>query len=137
MLKDVVRAVLAAIPEIQAERDCLDRAAGIIPTEETDLFTDRSTVERTFEENTHEEELEQRLLAFGEESLLKAEALMYYGRDCEPCTFHGKLDYLRSRRVSKTEIVRTIMEKIPACGGYFENAQRKLQEENISLEDIE
>lgn len=136
MTKDVVQAVLAAIPDIQAEEDRLNREYGIDPTKGIDLFTDRSAWERTFEENPHIQELEQRLLGFDEESLLKTEALMYYGRDREPCRFREKLDSLRSHLDSKAEIVRTIMEKIPACGLYFEEAQRKLQREGLSIDAI-
>jgi hypothetical protein len=127
MTKDVMQMVLATIPDISAEEDRLDHEYGIDPTQAIDLFNDRPALERAFEENSHDEELQQRLLGFDEESLLKAEALMYYGRDRDDCTYREKLDYFRGRRDSKAEIVRTIIEKIPACRGYFEEAERKLR----------
>ncbi len=136
MTKNVVQALLAAIPAIEAENNRLDEEYGTQNKVGIDLFNDRKQIERTFAKNAHEDRLEQRLMAFDDESLLKAETLMYYGRDRERCTFREKLNYLRSRRDSRHEIVRTIMEKIPACGEYLVVGQSKLRREGLSVDMI-
>jgi hypothetical protein len=101
--RDVVNLILAAIPEIRAERARRDR-------------------------------LRQELLSF-DESLLRAEAVLYFGRDRD-VSFGDKLAYLRGLEEAREVIVSTLLEKVPACARYFAQAMANLQNEGLALEAV-
>jgi hypothetical protein len=69
------------------------------------------------------------------EVLLKLEALMYFGRDRDT-TFAEKLEVFRRRREARSDIVRTILEKVPACGRYFCDAVERLLEEGEDVNSL-
>lgn len=135
MLKDVLRDILAALPAIEAEDMRLEEKHGIDTTMAFNLF-DTAVIARAFDENRPEKDLEKILVAHDHESLLLAEALLYYGRDNQQCAFQEKLDYLRGLNDSKTELVRTIMEKRSAFRRYVGSALEKLETEGLTVEDI-
>jgi hypothetical protein len=126
--RDVVNLILAAIPEIRAERTRLDRRHGIDQTDNIDL-TELPV------EDTRSTRLRAELMSFDEESLLRAEAAMYYGRDCD-VAFHEKLACLRRLGEPKELIVGTLLEKLPACARYFAQAMTDLQNEGLALEAV-
>jgi hypothetical protein len=128
MTRDVVHAILTALPEIQAERARLNREHGSDRTGDIDLT-------RLPPENVRNTELRTHLLSFDDESLLGAEALMYYGRDRD-VTFREKLAYLRRLDEPKDWIVGTLLEKLPACARYFAQAMADLPREGLSLEAV-
>lgn len=135
MITDVIRAIQDAIPKIRSEEFRLDRKHGIDRTKGFDLFAEKS-IERAFEDNVHEKELEETLMACDQESLLKVEALMYYGRDNDGSTFTQKLEYLREHYDSKAMIVRTMLEKLPALTRYLQKGEAKLRESGMSVDTI-
>jgi hypothetical protein len=102
--QEIINAILAAIPEIRAER-------------------------------VHRDRVRQQLLSFDDESLLRAEAALYYGRDRD-VSFSEKLAYLRSLKEAKEVIVSTLLEKVPACARYFAQAMTDLQNEGLALEAV-
>ena len=126
--KDIVHAILTAIPHIQAERARLNHERGVARPPDNRLTQMPS-------ENVRESELRTRLMLFDDESLLKAEALYYYGRDGD-LTFRKKLDDLRRRGEPKEWIVSTLLEKLPAWEMCFEHAQDRLQKAGLSLETV-
>jgi hypothetical protein len=86
-------------------------------------------------ERARRDRLRQELLAFDEESLLRAEAVMYDGRDRD-VSFQEKLAYLRRLAEPKDWIIGTLLEKLPACARYFAQAQADLQKEGLSLDGV-
>jgi hypothetical protein len=119
--QDVVNLILAAIPEIRAER-----------ARRREHGTDRTEMPV---ENVRSTELRNQLLSFDDESLLRAEAVLYFGRDRD-VSFGDKLAYLRSFKEAKEVIVSTLLEKVPVCARYFAQAMADLPREGLSLEAV-
>jgi hypothetical protein len=129
-----VQEILKAIPAIGAEDVRLDEKHGIDPTMGLRLFDERSMI-RMLEINQEHEKLKSYLGTIDYELLLKLEALMYFGRDHDG-TFAEKLDFFRRRREARSDIVRTILEKVPACGRYFTDAVERLSEEGADVDSL-
>lgn len=126
-LLDGVRAILKAIPAIVAEDVRLDEKHGIARAVGLRLFDEQSTI-RMLEINREADKLREYLGSTDYETLLKLEALMYFGRDRD-ATFAEKLDACRRRREARSDIIRAILEKVPACGRYFVDGVERLLEE--------
>ena len=133
-LLDGVREILKAIPAIQAEDARLDEKHGIDLAAGLRLFDEQSTI-RMLEINREADKLREYLGTMDYETLLKLEALMYFGRDRD-ATFAGKLDAFRRRREARSDIIRTILEKVPACGRYFVDGVERLQEEGTEVNSL-
>jgi hypothetical protein len=69
------------------------------------------------------------------ETLLKLEALMHFGRDRD-ASFAEKLEYFRRRKEARSDIVRAVLEKVPACGRYLSDAVERLQEEGVDVNSL-
>jgi len=133
-LLDGVREILKAIPAIQAEDARLDEKHGIDLAAGLRLFDEQSTI-RMLEINREADKLREYLGTMDYETLLKLEALMYFGRDRD-ATFAEKLDAFRRRREARSDIIRTILEKVPACGRYFVDGVERLQEEGTEVSSL-
>jgi len=133
-LLDGVREILKAIPAIQAEDARLDEKHGIDLAAGLRLFDEQSTI-RMLEINREADKLREYLGTMDYETLLKLEALMYFGRDRD-ATFAEKLDSFRRRREARSDIIRTILEKVPACGRYFVDGVERLQEEGTEVNSL-
>ena len=81
------------------------------------------------------EKLKAFLATMAYETILKLEALMYFGRDRD-ATFTEKLDYFRRRKDARSDIVGAILEKVPACGRYFSDGVDRLLEEGVDLDSL-
>ena len=130
-LLDGVGEILKAIPAIEAEGVRLDAKHGIDQGVGLRLFDEQSTI-RMLESNREADKLRAYLGSMDYETLLKLEALMYFGRDRD-ATFAEKLDFFRRRREARSDIVRTILEKVPACGRYFADGVERLLEEGADV----
>ena len=130
-LLDAVGEVLRAIPAIGAADVRLDEKHGIHPALGLRLF-DAGTAMRMLEVNQETEKLKAYLGSVEYETLLKLEALMYYGRDRD-ATFAEKLEHCRRRKEARSDIIRAIVEKVPACGRYFCDAVERLLEEGADV----
>lgn len=130
-LLDGVKEILKAIPAIGAEEVRLDEKHGIDPTMGLQLFDEQSTI-RLLETNREAEKLRAYLGTMDYETLLKLEALMYFGRDRD-APFAEKLDAFRRRKEARADIVRTILEKVPTCGRYFADGVERLLEEGVEV----
>ncbi len=129
-----VKGILRAIPAIAAEEVRLDEKHGIERTTGLQLFDAASTI-RLLEINQEAEKLKAYLGTIEYETLLKIQALMYFGRDRD-ATFPEKLDALRGRKAARMDIIRTILEKVPVCGRYFTEAVERLWEEGVELDSL-
>jgi hypothetical protein len=128
MIRDVVRLILAAVSALQAERPRFDRGQGSDLPPDGDLArVPASTTRRT--------ELRTALMLFDDETLLKTEALYFYGRDRD-LTFRQNLDHLRRLGEPKDWIVTTLLEKLPACAMCFTQAEADLRQEGLSIETV-
>lgn len=133
-LLESVTEILKAIPAIGAAEVRLDEKHGIDPRSGLRLF-DPQTMIRMLEINQEAERLKTYLRTVDYETLLKLEALMYFGRDRD-ATFAEKLEYFRRRKEARSDIVRTVLEKLPACGRYFSDAVDRLLEEGVDLNSL-
>jgi hypothetical protein len=133
-LLDGVREILRAIPAIQAEDVRLDERHGIDQAVGLRPFDEQSTI-RMLEINREADKLRAYLGTTDYETLLKLVALMYFGRDRD-ATFAEKLDYFRRRREARSDIIRSILEKVPACGRYFVDGVERLQEEGAEVNSL-
>ncbi len=133
-LLDGVREILKAIPAIEAENVRLDGKHGIDQAAGLRLFDEQSTI-RMLETNREADKLRAYLGSTDYETLLKLEALMYFGRDRD-ATFAEKLDSFRRRREARSDIIRTILEKVPACGRYFVDGVERLLEEGTDVNSL-
>ena len=133
-LLECVGAILRAIPAIEAAAVRLDEKHGIVPTIGLRLFDPKSTI-RMLEINQEAEKLKAYLWTVDYETLLKLEALMYFGRDRD-ASFAEKLEYFRRRKEARSDIVRTVLEKVPACGRYFSDAVERLLEEGAVVNSL-
>jgi hypothetical protein len=133
-LLESVSEILRAIPAIEAAEVRLDEKHGIDPTIGLRLF-DAKTMIRMLEINQEAEKLTTYLRSIDYETLLKLEALMYFGRDRD-ATFAEKLEYFRRRKEARSDIVRTVLEKVPACGRYFSDAVERLLEEGADVNSL-
>ena len=133
-LLESVSEILKAIPAIEAAEVRLDEKHGIDPTNGLRLF-DAKTMIRMLEVNQEAETLKTYLGSIDYETLLKLEALMYFGRDRD-ATFAEKLEYFRRRKEARSDIVRTVLEKVPACGRYFSDAVERLLEEGADVNSL-
>jgi hypothetical protein len=129
-----VSEILRAIPAIEAAEVRLDEKHGIDPTIGLRLF-DAKTMIRMLESNQEAEKLKTYLGTIDYETLLKLEALMYFGRDRD-ATFVEKLEHFRRRKEARSDIVRTVLEKVPACGRYFSDAVERLLEEGVDVNSL-
>ena len=132
MTHDVVQTILTALPEVQADRARLNRERRDRPPD---------LVPATMpSENVRRNELRRALMSFDAESLLKAEALYYYGRDGGDMTFDmtfvETLEYLRGLDEPKDWIVSTLLEKLPACALCFAQAEADLRKKGLSIETV-
>jgi hypothetical protein len=130
-LLDGVGEILRAIPAIRAEEVRLDETHGIDRTRGLRLFDPQSTI-RMLEANRETDRLRALLGTADYETLLKLETLMYFGRDRD-ATFGEKLETFRRRREARADIIRRILEKVPACGRYFADGVERLLEEGVDL----
>ncbi|NJD90412.1 MAG: hypothetical protein FIA91_02680 [Geobacter sp.] len=109
------------------EKHGIDASCGINPFEE-------NVIKRAFEINLQEEQIEEYLTELDTDTLLKLEALMYFGRDggvlAEVEKYFAELDE------DKEEIVRTIIEKRAAYPSYFERAISNLKKSGVNVENI-
>jgi hypothetical protein len=135
MIKEILKDIFEAIPKIEQEDKLLDNKHGIDRKLGLDPFEEKN-IRRIFDENIYEKELEKRLMTYDYDALLKTEALIYYGRDIGSTKYKGKLHYFSKMAEPKEEIVRTILEKVPACKRYIVAAIQKLQHEGLRIEDI-
>jgi hypothetical protein len=135
MTGDVIQTILAAIPSIREESERLNKKYGIDPTRPLSPGGE-GAVARMSERNVSEDKLRDALFACDEKSLLKAVAVMYYGRDFNSGTFQQVLEELRSRHYHKHELVRTMLEKWAALPQYFTDAEAKLKGSGLSLGSI-
>jgi len=133
-LLECVGEILRAIPAIEAAAVRLDEKYGIVPTTGLRLFDPQSTI-RMLEINQEAEKLRAYLWTVDYETLLKLEALMHFGRDRD-ASFAEKLDYFRRRKEARPDIVRTVLEKVPACGRYFSDAVERLLEEGTDVHSL-
>jgi hypothetical protein len=134
MNMDVVNTLLAAIPEVRAEQARVSEKRGRDPALGVTVSPD-GFIAGAFPENARRRELEAKLMEFDEESLLKAEALFYFGRDRDG-PFAQKLAFLRKLDEPKVRVVRTLLDKLYVCGQYFALAQAELQKQGLSLDAI-
>lgn len=130
-LLDGVGEILRAIPAIQAEDVRLDEKHGIDRTVGLRLFDAQSTI-RMLEVNRETDSLRAYLGSADYETLLKLETLMYFGRDRD-AAFGEKLETFRRRREARSDIIRRILEKVPACGRYFADGVERLREEGVDV----
>jgi len=133
-LLESVSEILRAIPAIEAAEVRLDEKHGIDPTIGLRLF-DAKTMIRMLESNQEAEKLKTYLGTIDYETLLKLEALMYFGRDRD-ATFVEKLEHFRRRKEARSDIVRAVLEKVPACGRYFSDAVERLLEEGADVNSL-
>jgi len=95
---------------------------------------DKKVIQCAFETGPEEEKLESYMNALDYNTLLKIEALMYYGRD------GGKVDdkirYLSKLKELKEIIINTILEKCPSYRAYFNEAIKKLKRSGIELDSL-
>jgi len=133
-LLECVGEILRAIPAIEAAAVRLDEKYGIVPTTGLRLFDPQSTI-RMLEINQEAEKLRAYLWTVDYETLLKLEALMHFGRDRD-ASFAEKLEYFRRRKEARPDIVRTVLEKVPACGRYFSDAVERLLEEGTDVHSL-
>ena len=131
---DGVKEILRTIPAIEAENVRLDEKHGIEPVLGLCLFDQKSAI-RMLEINQEAEKLKAFLATMDYETVLKLEALMYFGRDRD-ATFAEKLDYFRRRKDARSDMVGAILEKVPACGRYFSDAVERLLEEGVDLDSL-
>ena len=130
-LLECVSEILRVIPGIQAAEVRLDEKHGIDPAIGLRLFDPKSTI-RMLENNPEAEKLKQYLSTVDYETLLKLEALMVFGRDRD-ATFAEKIESCRRRKEARSDIVRTLLEKVPACGRYLSDAVERLLEEGADV----
>lgn len=133
-LLDSVSEILKAIPAIQAAEVRLDEKHGIDPAIGLRLFDPKSAI-RMLESNHAAEELKRHLSTIDYDTLLKLEALMFFGRDRD-ATFPEKVESCRRRKEARSDIVRTLLEKVPACGRYFSDAVERLREEGADVHSL-
>ena len=133
-LLESVSEILRAIPAIQAAEVQLDEKHGIDPAVGLRLFDPKSTI-RMLESNQAAETLKRYLSTVDYETLLKLEALMFFGRDRD-ATFAEKLESCRRRKEARSDIVRTLLEKVPACGRYLSDAAERLLEEGVDVHSL-
>jgi hypothetical protein len=130
-LLESVGKILGGIPAIGAEGIRLDEKHGIGP--DTGLrLDDMQTAVRLLESNREEERLKTYLGTIDYETLLRLVALMYFGRDRD-ASFSDKLAAVRRRKMARSDMVRTILEKVPACGRYFIDGVDRLREEGVDV----
>lgn len=130
-LLESVCEILRAIPAIEAAAVRLDEQHGIDPTVGLRLFDPQSAM-RMLDVNPEAEKLKAYLASIDYETLLQLEALMYFGRDRD-ATFTEKVASCRRRREARSDIVRSVLEKVPACGRYFSDAVERLLEEGVDV----
>ena len=133
-LLECVGAILGAIPGIETAAVRLNEKHGIDPTTGLRLFDPQSTI-RMLDINQEAEKLKAYLSTVDYETLLRLEALMYFGRDRD-ASFAEKLEYFRRRKEARSDIVRTVLEKVPACGRYFSDAVERLREEGADVHSL-
>jgi hypothetical protein len=133
-VRDVLQLLMEYQPRIEEESRRLDAKHGIDRSLGIDFFAENSIARRQ-EENAAENELQSRLLACDEETLLKVMALYYYGRDRDGSKYAETLAYFRGRE-KKEGIVRTIMEKQPAWQQKFGIAIAALRKEGLDIDKI-
>ena len=132
MTKDVVQAILAAVPKILAEETRLDRKHGIDPGNNSTLMS-----AGVGEENVHETALLNELLSYDHASLQTALALLYYGQYIANRKFEPTLRFIQKQAMSKSEIVTTLMGKAAASRRYFPAAVAKLLRKNeLAMDEI-
>ena len=134
MVKQVLQDILNALPLIEAEHDRLDKKHGIADRGVVDL-TNPIDVARGIEANQAKLDLGQKLMAHDHESLLKAAALLYYGRG-DSRRFNDVLKDFRVRNVTADQIVGMVLEKQGVIQGYVEVARRKLETEGLTIDTI-
>jgi hypothetical protein len=128
MTRYILHALLTARPQIQAEHARLTHERGVARPSDNRLA-------QMLPENVRRTQLRTRLMSFDDETLLKAEALYYYGRDGDS-SFRKKLAFLRRLGESKEQIVSTLLEKWPAWEMCFANAEDRLRKAGLSLEAV-
>ncbi len=133
-LLESVSEILRAIPAIQAAEVQLDEKHGIDPAIGLRLFDPKSTI-RMLESNHETETLRRYLSTVDYETLLRLEALMFFGRDRDS-TFAEKVEACRRRKEARSDIVRTLLEKVPACGRYFSDGVERLLEEGADVKSL-
>jgi hypothetical protein len=133
-LLECVGAILRAIPAIAATAVRLDEKHGIDPATGLRLFDPKSTI-RMLENNPEADKLKAYLWTVDYETLLKLEALMCFGRDRD-ASFAEKLEYFRRRKEARSDIVGTVLERVPACGRYFSDAVEWLLEEGVDVHSL-
>jgi hypothetical protein len=136
MLMDVLRDVLEAMPRIEAEDARLDEVHGITPIPPDGQFREMQwDSPRLLEHNVHTEELERKLMTHDTQSLLKMEALLYYGRG-DYDSFDDAVRYFRGMDGGTFEPIRTILEKLTVLREYVDRARRRLEAEGRSIETL-
>ncbi len=130
-LLESVSEILRAIPAIEAAAVRLNEKHGIDPAIGLRLFDPQSTI-RMLDVNQEAERLKRYLSIVDYETLLKLEALMYFGRDCDS-PFAETVERCRRRREARSDIVRAVLEKVPACARYFSDAVERLVEEGVDV----
>lgn len=135
MIKAVIAKIQEYIPKIEEEDAKIDTKYGIDKDMGISLF-DENSIKHMYEKREALGELKKELHKQDYVDLLKIETLLYFGRDDEPKTFAGNYDYLVNMNESKEDIIRTILEKLPAFHDYISDAIKKLEKEGLELSNI-
>jgi hypothetical protein len=114
--------------QILDKKHSIDASCGINPFEE-------NVIKRAFEINLQEEQIEEYLNELDSDTVLKLEALMYFGRDGGSLTEVER--YFIELGEEKEEIIRTIIEKRAAYPFYFERAISNLKNSGVNAEHNE
>ena len=132
LIKHINRLIqLSALADAEERR--LEEKRGLDTSLGFDPFDPEAT-EWAFEPGHEKKKLQNYLNQLDDDTLLKLEALMYFGRDEDD--FQEILRDLSDRNESKREIVKTIVEKRSAYPVYFQKALNALKEKSVDIDSI-
>ena len=129
-----IEKILKAIPLIFKDNEKLNKKYGIDTSSFINPF-DKKVIKRFYEKNAEEEKLKKYLEALNYETLLKIEAVLYFGREKENDINEIILE-LAELNEPKNDIIDTIIEKIYACERYFPRAIAKAKKLGIDLNNL-
>ena len=133
ILKHIAK-ILKAMPLIFQVEEKLDKKFGIDRSLGINPF-DKKVIKRFYEKNAEEEKLKKYLKALNYETLLKIEAVLYFGREKEEDINEVILE-LAKLNEPKNDIIDTILEKLYACERYFPRAIAKAKKFGIDLNNL-
>jgi SpoVK/Ycf46/Vps4 family AAA+-type ATPase len=129
-----IKWLIDAAARADLEDQALDRKYSIDSSLGINPF-DPEVIKRAFEINIEEDQIGEYLNGLDYDTLLKLEALMYFGRDGGTLKDHEQ--YFKELEDSKDEIIRTIVEKRAAYPKYFERAISRQKEAGIDINNIQ